>query len=415
MYDLVERVLASRLENEVAWPVKPFKFEMEKYEIYQNLTGEAIDDSDIIERDTLNVNNSDVEKVPFYFKPETEYDDIKSSEIFSHSIRIYKLTNDIGEFANLVGYVTLCKIYNELKGNIEPLGVYPENDSPMILSHTDRVPDGLLQFPTEYAPVEVYNGMDYLNSRSDKWDQLTDLSSDDTDMSDCSPILINRRSESGDFKDDLRKENVTVIDTDCAIIPETLYDEYEDSIEYLNLEGVYEKVPGLEGANGSELYGEDYDVSSAADAANPHDSSDPEEQRQNRLTPPEDMLKDIDEIPKQYRERVRGGVQLHYVNTLYRAAEEPTRRASCLTIQQMYNNLLRSPSGIRREDAIEEGYEDACEKYGRIMQRQPDEAVLSKARKIVRDLIEENVIFERDGNISARRSTHPQQWFEFET
>jgi len=88
------------------------------------------------------------------------------------------------------------------------------------------------------------------------------------------------------FKDDLRKENVTVIDTDCAIIPETLYDEYEDSIEYLNLEGVYEKVPGLEGANGSELYGEDYDVSSAADAANPQDSSDPEEQRQNRLTPP---------------------------------------------------------------------------------------------------------------------------------
>jgi len=90
------------------------------------------------------------------------------------------------------------------------------------------------------------------------------------------------------------------------------------------------------------------------------------------------MLEDIDEIPQQYRERVRGGVQLHYVNTLYRAAEEPTRKASCLTIQQMYNNLLRSPSGIRRQDAIEEGYEDACEKYGRIMQRQPDEAVLSK-------------------------------------
>lgn len=210
---------------------------MEEYEVYQNTTGIALDESDEIERETI-------DGMPFYFNPGTTPEEIKASNLHHHTSRIYEFAEKSGEFANLVAYVTLCKIYDELDGSLQPLDLYPENDSPMILSHTERIPDAMLRFPTEYVPVEVYNGMDYLNDRTNKWDQLHDLSTDEDDMSDCSPILINRRSESGEFKDDLRKQNVTVIDTDCVFTSEALYEEYEDAIESLRLAKRYEIISG---------------------------------------------------------------------------------------------------------------------------------------------------------------------------
>lgn len=406
--NLVEGELLSRLDNTVAWPVKPFKLEMEEYEIYQNTTGIALDESDEIERETI-------DRMPFYFKPGTTPDEIRSSKVHQHTARIYKFAEETGEFANLVAYVTLCKIYDELYGSLQPLDLYPENDSPMILSHTERVPDAILRFPTEYVPVEVYNGMDYLNDRNDKWDQLHDLSTDEDDMSDCSPILINRRSESGEFKDELRKQNVTVIDTDCVFTSEALYEEYEDAIESLHLAKRYEIISEIEGATGVKLVGVDYDVQSATEAKNDDDDRDAESQRQARLTPPSEMLSDIDLIPPQYRKRVRGGVQLHYVNTLYRQTTEPTERASALVIQQMYNNLLRAQAGVPQPDSIDAGYQDASEQFTKIISRQPEEAVREQARLLVSDLVNERIIFKRDGKLSARKSTHPQQDFSFDT
>jgi len=381
---------------------------MEHYEVYQNTTGIALDNSDEIERETI-------DGMPFYFRPDTTLREIRASQVHQHTSRIYKFAEKTGEFANLVAYVVLCKIYDELDGSLHPLDLYPENDSPMILSHTERVPDAMLRFPTEYAPIEVYNGMDYLNGRTDKWDQLHDLSTDENDMSDCSPILINRRSESGEFKDKLRKQNVTVIDTDCVFTSEELFEEYEDAIESLHLTKRYEIIQGIEGATGEKLVGVDYDLQRANVAKNDDDDRGAESQRQARLTPPSEMLSDIELIPPQYRKRVRGGVQLHYVNTLYRQTTEPTERASALVIQQMYNNLLRAEVGVPQQDAIDAGYQNASEQYTKIISRQPEEAVRKQARLLVSNLVDKRIIFKRDGKLSARKSTHPQQDFSFDT
>ncbi len=384
---------------------------MEQYDIYQNTTGTALDSSDGIEREAIQDNSAD--DLSFYFEPGTTLDEIRESQVYEYTKQIYELAEKSGDFANLVAYITLCKIYDELSGFIQPLELHPENDSPMILSHTKRVPDAMLRFPTEEAPVEVYNGMDYLNERTDKWEQLHDLSTDEDDMSNCNPILINRRSESGNFKKELLRQNVVVIDTDCVFTTESLYEEYKDAIEFLHLSNRWVKLPGLEGSTGKKLVGVDYDLQSASEAQDGGDSQNAEAQRQARLTPPSEMLSDIDLIPAQYRKRVRGGVQLHYVHTLYRQATEPIKKASALVVQQMYNNLLRADASVLQADAIDTGYQDASKSYKRFVPRQPEEPVRKQARLLVSDLVDKRIIFKRDGKLSARKATHPQPSFSF--
>jgi len=392
--------IETRLEDNIAWPVKGFKLEMEKYNIYQDATGIAVDNHGGIEKLKVGGNT-------YYVENGTDESDVEGTEIYEVTENFREFLDKSGLIANLTGYVALCKVYSELNGSIEQMEVHPENNFNMLF-FTERTPDAMIRFPGEYNPVEVYNGADFLNDRADKYDQLMDLSASDDHHIESSPILINRRSEK-DFKDKLLKRNVVVIDTDYILAYSDVHSRYEDALERLNVDSLTHEVPRFEAANGDMIDGYDYDVSEDGD----HDYSDDE--RMNALTPPEDMISDVDNLPDDYLKRVRGGVQLQYVYTLYRRATNstPTRRAAALVMQETYNNILRANTAVDRDSALQDGWDDAEDQYNWLNQMDKSD-IMDEADNIVDELEDEKILtVPQSGKISPRQATHPQPTFSF--
>ena len=266
----------------------------------------------------------------------------------------------------------------------------------------------MIRFPGEYNPIEIYNGADFLNERTDKYDQLMDLSDSEDYHIESSPILINRRSEK-EFKDELLERNVVVIDTDYILAYSDIHSRYEDALQRLNVNSLVHEVPRFEAANGDMIDGYDYDVSEDGD----HDYSDAE--RMDALTPPEDMISDVDNLPDDYLKRVRGGVQLQYVYTLYRRATNSTstRRAAALVMQETYNNILRANTAVDRDTALQDGWDDAEDQYDWLNQMNKSD-IIDEADNIVDEMEEEKILtVSQSGKISPRQATHPAPTFSF--
>ena len=396
----IRQNIETRVEDNTAWPVKGFKLEMEKYNIYQDATGVAVDNHSGIEKVKVNGNT-------YYVEDGTDESEIEGSEIYGVTERFREFLNESGLIANLAAYVALCKVYSELDGAIEQMEVHPENNF-NLLFFTERTPDAMIRFPGEYNPVEVYNGADFLSDRADKYDRMMDLSDSDDYHIESSPILINRRSEK-EFKDDLLNRNVVVIDTDHILTYSGIYSRYEDALERLNVDSLVHEVPRFEAANGDMIDGHDYDVSEDGN----HDYSDDE--RMDALRPPEDMIGDVDNLPDDYLKRVRGGVQLQYVYTLYRRATNSTatRRAAALVMQETYNNILRAETAVERDTALQDGWDDADDQYDWLSQMDKSN-IMAEADNIVDELEEEKILtVPQSGQISPRQATHPAPTFSF--
>jgi hypothetical protein len=155
--------------------------------------------------------------------------------------------------------------------------------------------------------------------------------------------------------------------------------------------------------------GRDYDVSENGD----HDYND--EERMDALTPPQDMISDVNNLPDDYLKRVRGGVQLQYVYTLYRRATNSTstRRGAALVMQETYNNILRADVAVDRDAALQDGWDDAEEQYNWLNQMEKSE-IMEEADNIVDELEEEKILtIPKNGKISPRQATHPAPTFSF--
>lgn len=126
------------------------------------------------------------------------------------------------------------------------------------------------------------------------------------------------------------------------------------------------------------------------------------------------MLENWDDvIPNEYMKRVRGGVQLQYINSIWRRGHERTRQDACLVLQEMYHILLRE-GGKKRETLLEEGWESAVNCYSRLkaeQQRKP--AILDSAGDLLNMIRDEKLVSNRTGKLHARKATHPQQDLEF--
>jgi hypothetical protein len=371
--------------------------------IHQNETGQAMNamqDAGDIQEVKHPIDGQDI---PFAARPDVE--NLDGEPIVNHTDQMYDFLLESSEFANLTAYVALCQIYEELSGRID-MEVLPERRYQHLLPHAGNgVPDAMLRLPGEWAPVEVYNGANYLNNESRKFYQVRNLSSDDSADTPANPIFINRRSDDS-VRDSIRKsENGMVIDTDCILTTDSLYDEYRDVIELFGLSDLIYPLPELEVTDGSTLNGQEYDsLSENADAA-------------GKLRPPADMLTDIDELPEQYLKRIRGGVQLLYVNSLYRRTDDPFRSDACYVVQTLYNQLLRE-GGKERDAAIRDAWDASIDQWNRIRQIESEdgdrkEAVLDRVRSIVTQLQNERIIFLGDGQIYARKASHPQTSLSF--
>jgi hypothetical protein len=228
----IRQNIETRVEDYTAWPVKGFKLEMEKYNIYQDATGIAVDNHSGIEKLKVHGNT-------YYVEDGTDESEVEDSEIYEVTERFREFLDKSGLIANLAAYVALCKVYSELDGAIEQMEPHPENNFNMLF-FTGRTPDAMIRFPGEYNPVEVYNGADFLNERTDKYDQLMDLSDSEDYHIESSPILINRRSKK-EFKDELLERNVVVIDTDYILAYSDIHSRYEDALQRLNVNSLFTK------------------------------------------------------------------------------------------------------------------------------------------------------------------------------
>lgn len=357
-YKFVSSILEQRLNSYQAWPANIFKLECEGYDLYQNATGNIL--NALLEEGKVGKTFEEIHDKdrPFITRPDVD-SAIEEPEVIDATTEIYDLLIDNGHFADLTAYVALCKIYDELHSHIR-LDILPEGPRPNLLHYPGRHPDALIMLPTEYVPVEVYNGRDYLGTNVRKYNQLTDLASveivdgevrEDKQLNS-HPFLINRRCDQ-DLKKEVRKRNGMVVDTDCIVACEETCPDIDDALQMFNLNPLVHRLPCLETEDGIVLDGDKYiDIS-----GNPGEDE--------GLRPPSKMVVAADELPDQYMRRIRGGVQLQYVNSFYRRASSRTRREACLVIQAIYNQLLRG-GGWDEQVALDEGWSEMRDQYRHI-------------------------------------------------
>lgn len=399
---LVRQLVTDRLEQRPGWSTKFLKLECEIYGIYQNVTGTTVDQ--LVEEGEVDEIYHQIDNNPHPFIVRQGVDSVQQEPIYERTCEMHEFLSKSGNFANLTAYVALCKIFDELVDYID-IEVLPEGKRFHLLYNAgERVPDAFIRLPRENVPVEVYNGADYLSKRSNKFGQVSDFSSSEDDVVNNNPLLINRRSDT-DFREAIRQMNGTVIDTGCIVTTERLYSEYKDAIDLFNLDELIYDLPPLEVANGTALNGEEYaELGFDSDGA-------------QALRPPTEMIADVDELPDEYLQRIRGGVQLQYVNSIYRRTSDPNRQDACYVLQTIYNQLLRD-GGRERDVAIRNGWQGAQEQYRRIaaLEQRDDsqkEIVLDETGDLLTKLRDEHIVTLRNGKLHARKSMHPQPSLSF--
>jgi hypothetical protein len=160
-------------------------------------------------------------------------------------------------------------------------------------------------------------------------------------------------------------------------------------------------IPEIETADGEFLDGEEYKNLSLG------------EDDVDLIYPPSKLAPGAADLPEQFLQRIRGGIQLQYVNSIYREGHDPTTSDACFVLQEIYNILLRE-GGHTRQEIIDKGWEKATTRYRRIKsadERKP--AILDKARSLVNRLRDEHIITERNSELHARKAQHPQQDLTF--
>lgn len=169
----VKNTLDRRLDEHPAWPANIFKLELEGADIYQDRTGEILNDlldNDNVGKIKISLGGHDI---PFVTRPENPPPK-PDEEIRTATREFNTFLRESSDFAELTAYVALCKVYDEIGGNITAMEVLPKGERPHRLNGITNELDGFMQMRDEYIPVEVYNGADYL-SAGRKYQQLCDM------------------------------------------------------------------------------------------------------------------------------------------------------------------------------------------------------------------------------------------------
>jgi hypothetical protein len=316
-----------------------------------------------------------------------------------HYLKINEFLNECGHFASLAAYVALCGVVEEL--NNVNISVNPE-DNYSILYHVSRPPDVLLQYDSEFVPVEVYNGRNTLDTpseryESNKYEQMRDCQTATSEFDiNCYPMLINRRS-TDDLQGTVRQWNGMVIDTDYLLAPESRRQEMIDTLRFFDITETVAFVDKIKAADGTVITGNMYNEAGAGSPL---------------LRPTSAIASNASNLPDRYVDRIRGGLQLHYVNSYYRRRYRVNSKEACELVQNVYNQLLRE-GGKDLDDAIETAWEKA--RFGAAMSPVQREQITDLAQEITDELITQRVIFRQSGgNIHARRAEHPQQDLSFD-
>lgn len=395
-----KQLALQRLESHAAWPRTAYRLECESAGIYQDTAGLALhqlQNDKKVGRKDIDVNGT---TRVYFTRPESPTPEPKD-EIKNAVREFERFLTKSGHFGNLAAYVALCKIQDELNGYISKFSVLPEAPRPFLLHNPGREPDAVALLPEERVPIEVYNGGDYVGVNTRKFEQLSDLSKDPDGNVPTNPMLINHRSDD-EIKRIVRTGmNGLVIDTGLMLACENKRDEIQDVLETLHLESRIEFVPELETTDGEALDGQDYNDLSRG------------EEDVDRIHPPSKLAPAAEDLPEQFLKRIRGGIQLQYVNSIYREGHERTRSDACFVLQEIYNILLRE-GGHTRSEIKNKGWEEATKRYRLLKsaeERKP--SILDETGLLLTRLQNERIITERSGKLHARKAEHPQQDLTF--
>lgn len=415
-----EKVISKRvstiLDSYEAWPKNMFLLECERYGIYQNDSGGIL--NDMLESGFVGISNEEIKSPEgdaefqnhdYFTRPSIEEPEAK--EVIDSHEQVMEALHESGHFADLVAYATICKIWDELNGfHFE---VWPEGEFNHLLSHTDRKPDALYQLPQERVPVEAYNGRDVVDIpgqgyNSEKYEQLNELQADSDANThfDSNPFLICRRSTDLMKKSLREKWNGLAVNTGLIVMCEDVRSKYIDDLSFFNIQQLIEFIPRFHTQAGALIDGEGYSDRALNDNV---DDINPEVMVENLRGG--STGSGVQKIPKQYHQRVRGGVHLQYVTSLYRTASGLTQQAAAWVIKNLYHNLLRS-DGLNRTQAIENAWVETQQEMTSNISS-IEEAIRNQTDELLDTLIDHNIVW-RDGNtIYARNSEHPVQDFSF--
>lgn len=388
LYNFTKATVNKRLDDKGAWPENPLKLELEGAGIYQDFSGPAIGELETkgeIKRFTVDGHR--------YLTKATG-----SKDALSESTRI--ATNDFATglqqqgrafFAECIVYTCLCKIYTEVRDNID-LDILPKGNYTRKMRGYRGELDGLLELQHELFPIEVYNGYAYMNKKHDKMSEAKKMNSSDEPVSN--PLIVGRLSSKG-ARRQLFKMNGAIIDAGKIFCIEGENKDFVEASKELNVRNHIETVPPIQASN-TTLDGKSYH-SKALDAQGHYEK-----------IQPENIKEGIDGIPDPVVRRFRGGVHLLYVNTFYRRSDERLVREASLVIQEAYNRLLRRESGIDSSELLDQAWSDFDRRYRRLKDASArKEAIIDNAREITNRLEKEGVILRRNGKLYARASDHP--------
>lgn len=404
---MVETSVKKQVSKYQAWPKNMLRLELECLRkkrqdgvvegIYQDKTGEILEG--MKRAGELNEFQEKINGEGHSFISEPGNSTV-SQEVRGRFEKVDDFLEKSGHFGSLIAYVGLCAVWNELKDtNVD---VMPEG-SYNVLHHVNRNPDSFVVYPNEYIPVEVYNGRDYLDTpgsgyQSKKHKQLRDYANVPAGHSlKCNPFLICRRS-TDDLRAKLRQWDGMSIDTDCIVACETQQADIEDDLDFFGISESVEFIPEVKAPDGTLIDGEDYDNASP-------DSS--------LLRPISAIAKSASDIPSFYMERLRGGIQLHYLNSYYRRRHDANSTQACRIVQTLYNDLLRQRQGGKdKQTAISDAW-SATSFRGSIPPKQ-ERTIKDKATAIINNLKDKRIIYQRGSDIYARKAKHPQQGLKFD-
>jgi hypothetical protein len=391
IFDFVEEVASNRINKFGPWPANLFKLELEQYGIYQNFTGRILLELQ---------DQEEVERAMFSDYPYMRFPSGSAAPqqtVRDHTEAFYSFieSESAPSFAELCVYAALCDRLDTL-GRSSDFEAFPKGQYPFKSQHCDEV-DAMVSIPHEYFPVEVYNGINLVDSQlGDKSSQVQKNST--ANPSEVNPILISRLAAS-DFRKFTRQQNGVVADTGLILGCQKEFPDLQPSIEFLKLDRLVELLPPLKTDGGDKLTGPEYDHLVTDDPTKVH--------WQN-------MTSAGTSLPDQFYDVVAGMFNLVYVNSFYRRANTPTQREAALVLQNLIHPMMRQNDGFDTDELIEIGWSRFQDNYRQIKKAtQRESEIRSTAESYLEDLRNSGILQRRPGGLYARSCTHPHASLEF--
>lgn len=391
IFNYVQQAVQSTLASHQAWPRNYFQLRLEDAGIFQDHSGPCLRELQQQGGHEVTTTND----INYITQPGGGTPDQQIQDATEEVYRALQ-NQDRAFFAELAVYVGLAKVYEELTDYIS-IDVHPKGNYPRKLRGVTNELDGLLELWQENFPVEVHNGHQYITDNHSKIGQITNLSFDDEPVSN--PLLVCRLSS-----ENARKEahgmNGTIFDVGDIVACELNHPDLADAVNTLDLSNHFVLLPELTTADGYNLDGatyhrfaKDYDL-------------------YERVTPRQ-VAPAADELPDSFLRRIRGGLHLLYVNTFYRRMSDPVDEYACLVLQPLFHHLLRQSNGVDLRTLLDIGWQDFRQRYPSINAQSQQSSILDRTRELVWRLRDENIVYERGGDLYARASDHPHTSLSF--